>query len=55
DKREKPSSIIHKAYKHSKLCDANLCLGIRIRRNGQMTTSHADSLDSVRIRVSDGK
>ncbi|RAH84382.1 hypothetical protein BO86DRAFT_442715 [Aspergillus japonicus CBS 114.51] len=40
DRRKK--SLIHKAYEYSKLCDADICLGIRIRDSGQVTTFQAD-------------
>ncbi|PYH99199.1 hypothetical protein BO71DRAFT_314541, partial [Aspergillus ellipticus CBS 707.79] len=36
-------ALIHKAYEYSKLCDADICLGIRIRESGQVTTFQSDS------------
>ncbi|GLA33082.1 hypothetical protein AnigIFM63326_002164 [Aspergillus niger] len=36
-------NLIRKAYEYSKLCDADVCLGIRIRESGQVTTFLSDS------------
>ncbi|GKZ98359.1 hypothetical protein AnigIFM59636_002767 [Aspergillus niger] len=41
DRRKK--SLLRKAYEYSKLCDADVCLGIRIRESGQVTTFLSDS------------
>ncbi|GLA78952.1 hypothetical protein AtubIFM55763_001117 [Aspergillus tubingensis] len=41
DRRRK--NLIRKAYEYSKLCDADVCLGIRIRESGQVTTFLSDS------------
>ncbi|GCB25823.1 hypothetical protein AAWM_08708 [Aspergillus awamori] len=41
DRRRK--NLIRKAYEYSKLCDADVCLGIRIRESGQFTTFLSDS------------
>ncbi|OJZ80013.1 hypothetical protein ASPFODRAFT_469175 [Aspergillus luchuensis CBS 106.47] len=41
DRRKK--SLLRKAYEYSKLCDADVCLGIRTRESGQVTTFLSDS------------
>jgi hypothetical protein len=41
DRRKK--NLIRKAYEFSTLCDADICLGIRIRENGRVFTFCADT------------
>ncbi|RDH36802.1 hypothetical protein BDQ94DRAFT_116773 [Aspergillus welwitschiae] len=40
DRRKR--SLLRKAYEYSKLCDADICLGIRIRESGEVTTFLSD-------------